>query len=153
MSGVLNVTMLRGLNQTVQEVDSREVSAGDSQHILGQCPGGALFQTDIGDLQWDEAWDDVNGHPNVTDMSDPVGGVEDESITGFIWLCLHVLDVPTVDVLLGKCRDAGHFGSDVALSVKTPQEPMRRRYTDCEHYLRRQVIFVSDLQRLHKFEW
>lgn len=153
MSGVLNMTVLRGLNQTVQEVDSREVSAGDSQHILGQCLGGALFQSDIGDLQWDEAWDDVNGHPNVTDVSDPVGGVEDKSVTGFIWLGLHVLDVPAVDVLLGKCCDAGRFGSDVALFVKTPQEPVKRRHRDCEHYLRRQVIFVSDLQRLRNTEW
>lgn len=153
MSGVLNVTVLRGLNHAVQEVDSREVWAGDAQHVLGQRPGGALFHSDIGDLQWDEAGDDVNRHANVTDVSDPVGGVEDESVTGFIWLCLHVLDVPAVDVLLGKCRDAGRFGSDVALFVKAPQEPVRRRHRDCEHDLRRQVIFVSDLQRLRNTEW
>lgn len=153
MSGVLNMTVLRGLNQTVQEVDSREVSAGDSQHVLGQRPGGALLQSDIGDLQRDEAWDDVNGHPNVTDVGDPVGGVEDESIPGCVWLCLHILDVPTVDVLLGECRDGRHFGSDIALFVETPQEPMRRRYADCEYDLRRQVVFMSDLQQLHKLRW
>lgn len=153
MSGVLNSTVLRGLNQSVQEVDSREVSAGDSQHVLGQRPGGALLQSEIGDLERDEAWDDVNRHPNVTDVSDPVGGVEDESVTGFVWLCLYVLDVPTVDVLLGKCRDGRHFGSDVALFVKTPQEPMRRCYADCEHDLGRQVVFVSDLQQLHNLKW
>lgn len=131
------MTVLRGLNHTVQDVDSREVSAGDSQHILGQRPGGALLQSEIGDLQRDEARDDVNGHPNVPDVSDPVGGAEDESVAGFVWLCLHVLDVPTVDVLLGKCGDGRHFGSDVALFVKPPQEAMRRRYADCEHDLGR----------------
>lgn len=153
MPGVLHVAVPRGLDQAVQEVDSREVWAGDAQHILGQRPGGALFQSEVGHSQRDEAWDDVNGHPNVTDVSDPVGGVEDESVTGFIWLCLHVLDVPAVDVLLGERRDAGRFGSDVALFVKTPQEPVRRRHRDCEHYLRRQVIFVGDLQRLRNAEW
>lgn len=153
MSGVLNVTVLWGLHQTVQEVDSGEVSAGDSQHVLGQRLGAALFQGDIGDLQRDEAWDDVNGHRDVTDVSDPVGGVEDESISGSAWLCLHVLDVPTVDVLLGKCVDGRHFGSDVALFVETPQEAVRRRYADCEHDLGRQVVFVSDLQRLRHLKW
>lgn len=153
MSGVLNVTVLRGLHQTVQEVDSGEVSAGDSQHVLGQRLGAALFQGDIGDLQRDEAWDDVNGHRDVTDVSDPVGGVEDESIRGSAWLCLHVLDVPTVDVLLGECVDGRHFGSDVALFVEAPQEAVRRRYADCEHDLGRQVVFVSDLQRLRNLEW
>lgn len=153
MAGVLNVTVQRGLNQTVEEVDSGEVWAGDSQHILGQRPGGALLQSEIGDLQRDEAWDDVNGHPNVTDVGDPVGGVEDESVTGLVWLCLHVLDVPTVDVLLGKCRDSRHFGSNEALFVKTPQEPMRRRCADREYDLRRQVVFMSDLQQLQNLKW
>lgn len=149
---MLNVTVLRGLNQTVEEVDSSEVSAADSQHILGQRLAAALWQGDIGDLQRDEAWDDVNGHPNVTDVCDPVGGIEDESVTGFVWLCLHVLDVPTVDVLLGKCRDGRHFGSNVALFVKTPQEPLRRRDADCEYDLGRQVVFMSDLQQLQKLQ-
>lgn len=153
MSGVLNVTVLRGRDHTVQEVDSREVSAGDSQHVSGQRPGGALWQGDVGDLQWDEAWDDVNGHPDVTDARDPVGGVEDESVAGFVRLCLHVLDVPTVDVLLGESRDGRQFGSDVALVVRTPQEAMRRRYADCEHDLGGQVVFMSDLQQLQNLRW
>lgn len=54
------MTMLRGLSQIVQEVDSSEVSAGDFKHIMGQRPGSTLIQSNIGDLKGDEAWDDVN---------------------------------------------------------------------------------------------
>lgn len=147
VSRVLNVTMLRGLSQTVQEVDSRKVSAGDFEHILGQCPGGALTQCDIGDLKWDEAWDDVNRHPNVIDIRDPVGGIKDESVIDFAGIHLHVLDVPTVNVLLGKCLDGGLFGSDVALFVKTAEKTMRRGYLDYKYNLRWQVVLVSDLQQ------
>lgn len=147
MSRVLNVTMLWGLSQTVQEVDSRKVSAGDSEHILGQCPGGALIQRDIGDLKWDEAWDDVNRHFNVVDICDPVGGIKDESVSDFAGLHLHVLYVPTVNVLLRKCLDGGLFGSDVALFVKTSEESMRRGHLDFEYNLRWQVVLVSDLQQ------
>lgn len=149
MSRVLNVTMLRGLSQTIQEVDSRKVSVGDFEHILSQCLGGALFQREIGDLKWDEAWDDVNRHPNVADIGDPIGGIEDESVIDFVGLHLHVLDVPTVNVLLGKCLDRGLFGSDVALLRfnKTPEKAMRRGYLDCEYNLRWQVVLVSDLQQ------
>lgn len=149
MSRVLNVTMLRGLSQTIQEVDSRKVSVGDFEHILGQCLGGALFQWEIGDLKWDEAWDDVNRHPNVADIGDSIGGIEDESVIDFAGLHLHVLDVPTVYVLLGKCLDRGLFGSDVALLLfdKTPEKAMRRGYLDCEYNLRWQVVLVSDLQQ------
>lgn len=47
MSRMLNVTVLRGLSQTIQEVDSRKVSVGDFKHILGQCLGGSLVQREI----------------------------------------------------------------------------------------------------------
>lgn len=47
ISRVLNVTMLWGISQTIQEVDSREVAVGDFEHILGQCLGGALVQCEI----------------------------------------------------------------------------------------------------------
>lgn len=146
---MLNVTMPRRLSQTIQEVDSRKVSVGDFEHLLGQCLGGAFLQREIGDLKWDEAWDDVNRHPNVIDISDPIGGIEDESVIDFAGLHLHVLDVPTVNVLLGKCLDRGLFGSDVALLRfdKTPENAMRRGYLDCEYNLRWQVVLVSDLQQ------
>lgn len=149
MSRVLNVTELRGLSQTIQEVDSRKVSVGDFEHILGQCLGCTLVQSEIGDLKWDEAWDDVNRHPNVTDISDAIGGIEDQSVIDFVGLHLHVLDVPIVNVLLGKCLDRGLFGSDVALLRfdKTPENAMRRGYLDCEYNLRWQVVLVSDLQQ------
>lgn len=140
------MTMLRGLSQTVQEVDSREMSAGDFKQILGQCPGGTLIQCEIGDLKWDEAWDDVNRHSNVVDISDPVGGIKDESVIDFALLHLHVVDVPIVYVLLGKCLDRRLFGSDVALFVKTPEKTMRRRYLDNEYNLRWQVVLMSELQ-------
>lgn len=146
VSRVLNVTMLRGLSQAIQEVDSRKVSVVDFEHILGQCLGGALIQRDIGDLKWDEAWDDVNRHLDVVDISDPVGGFEDESVIEFAGLHLHVLDVPTVNVLLGKCLDRGLFGSDVALLDKTPEKAMRWGYLDCEYNLIWQVVFMSELQ-------
>lgn len=147
MTGVLNVTMLRGLSQIVQEVDSREVSAGDFKHIMGQRPGSTLIQSDIGDLKGDEAWDDVNWHPNVTDVSDPVGGIKDEGVIGFARLHLHVLDVSTVNVFLGKCLNGGLFGSDVAFFVKTSEKSMRRGYLDYEYNLRWQVILMSNLQQ------
>lgn len=71
---VLNVTVPRGLSQTIQKVDSRKVAVADFEHILGQRLGGAFVQREIGDLKWDEAGDDVDGHRNVADVSDPVGG-------------------------------------------------------------------------------
>lgn len=141
------MTVLRGHSQIVQEVDSSKMSVGNSEHIHGQCLGGALVQSDIRDLKWDEAWDDVNRHPNVVDISDPVGSIEDESVVDFARLHLHVLDVPTVNVLLGKCLDRGLFGSDVALLDKTPEKAMRRGYLDGEYNLRWQVVLVSDLQQ------
>lgn len=127
MSRVLNVTVLRGLSQTIQEVVSRKVSVGDFEHIFSKSLGGALVQREIEDLNWDEAWDDVNRHPNVVDISHSVGSIEDESVVHFVGLRLHVLDVPTVNVLLGKCPDRGLFGSDVALLRigKTPDKAMR----------------------------
>lgn len=139
--------MLRGHSQTVQEVDSSKMTVGYFEHIHGQCLGGTLVQSDIRDLKWDEAWDDVNRHPNVVDISDPVGGIEDESVVDFAGLHLHVLDVPTVNVLLGKCLDRGLFGSDVALLDKTPEKAMRRGYLDGEYNLRWQVVLMSDLQQ------
>lgn len=147
VSGMLNVTMLRGLGQTIQKVDTRKVSVCDFEHILGQWLRGALVQCDIGDLKWDEAWDNVNRHPNVADISDPVGGIEDESVVDFAGLHLHVLDVPTVNVLLGKCLDRRLFGSDVALLDKTPEKAIQRGYLDCEYNIWWQVVLVSDLQR------
>lgn len=149
MSRVLNVTMLRGLSQTIGEVDSRKVSVGDFEHILGQRLGGTLIQREIKDLKWDEAWDDVNRHPNAVDVCHPIGGIKDESVVHFVGLHLHVLDVPTVNVLLGKRLDRGLFGSDVALPRfdKTPENAMRRGYLHCEYNLRWQVVLVSDLQQ------
>lgn len=143
------MTTLRGLSQTVQEVDSRKVSVGDFEHVLGQRLGGALVQREIGDLKWDEAWDDVDRHPNVADVSHPVGGIEDESVVHFVRLHLHVLDVPTVNVLLCERLDRGLFSSDVALLRfdKAPEIAMRRGYLDCEQDLRWQVVLVSDLQQ------
>lgn len=132
VSSVFNVTVVWGLSQTIQEVDSRKVSVSDFEQILCQCFGGTLFQRDIGNLKWDEAWDDVNRHPNATDVSDPVGGVQDERVIDFVGLNLHVLDVATVNVFLGKCLDRGLLGSDVALFDKTPEKAMRRSYLDCE---------------------
>ena len=123
------------------------MTVGYFEHIHGQCLGGTLVQSDIRDLKWDEAWDDVNRHPNVVDISDPVGGIEDESVVDFAGLHLHVLDVPTVNVLLGKCLDRGLFGSDVALLDKTPEKAMRRGYLDGEYNLRWQVVLMSDLQQ------
>lgn len=53
VSGVLNVTILRGHGQTIQEVDSGKVSVRDFKQILGQCLRGALVQRDVEDLEWD----------------------------------------------------------------------------------------------------
>lgn len=50
-------------------------------------------------------WDDVNRHPNVTDISDPVGDIKDEGVIDFVGFHLHVLNVPSVNVLLGKCLE------------------------------------------------
>lgn len=143
------MTMMWGLGQTIQEVDSRKVSVGDFEHILGQCLGGPLVQCEIRDLKWDEAWDDVNRHPNVADISDPVGGIKDKSVVHFAGLHLHVLDVRTVNVLLGECLDRRLFGSDVALLRfdKTSEKAMRWGYLDCEYNLRWQVVLVSELQQ------
>lgn len=144
------MTMLRGLSQTVQEVESREMTAGDFKQILGQRPGGTLIQCEIGDMQWDEAWDDVNRHSNVVDISDPVGGIKDERVIDFALLHLHVLDVPIVYVLLGKCLDRGLFGSDVALFDKTSEKTVRRCYLDNEYNLRWQVVLMSELRESEK---
>lgn len=94
-------------------------------------------------------WDNVNRHLNVADVSDPVGGIEDEGVVNFAGLYLHVLNVPAVNVLLGKCLDRGLFGSDVALLRfdKTPEKAMRGGCLDCEYNLRWQVVLVSDLQQ------
>lgn len=44
---VLDMTVLRGLSQCVQEVDSSKVSVSDFEHILGQRPGTAFIQCDV----------------------------------------------------------------------------------------------------------
>lgn len=145
---MLDVTMLRGLSQIIKEVDSRKVSIGDFEHILRQCFGRTFVQCDIGDLKWDEQGDDVYKHFNVSDISDPVGGIKDEGVVDFVWLHLHILNVPAVDVILGKCVDRGLFGSDVALFRfnKTPEKAIRWGYLYGEHNLRWQVVLVGDLQ-------
>ncbi|KAG7221388.1 hypothetical protein INR49_017264 [Caranx melampygus] len=119
--------------------------------VLVLCP--QILWADF-DLKWDEAWDDVNRHPNVADVSDPVGGVEDEGVVGFVRLHLHVLDVPIVNVLLAKRLDRGLFGSNVALLCfdKTAEKAMRGGYLDCEYNLRWQVVLMSDLQRSENIE-
>lgn len=145
---MLDVSVLRGLSHRVQEVDPRKVFVGDFEHVFRQSLGGALAQGDIGDLERDEAWDDVDRHPNVADIRDPVGGVQDESVVHSAGLHLHVLDVPAVHVLLGERLDRRLFGSDVALVDKMPEKAMRRADSDCEHDLRWQVVLVSDLHGL-----
>lgn len=105
MSGMLNVTMLRGLRQAIEEVDSCEVSVGDSEHILSQSFGSALLQSEIRDVEGDEQRDDVHRHPNVTDDRDPVGGVEDDAVVSSARLHLHILKVSAVDVVLGERLD------------------------------------------------
>lgn len=141
--------MLRRFSQTIQEVNPREVFVDHFEHILSKCLRGSLVQSEIEDLEWDEAWDDVNRHPNVTNISDPIGGVEDESVVDFARLHLHVLNVPTVNILLGKCLDRRLFSSDVALLCfhKTPEKAMRRARRHCEYNLGWQVVFMSDLHQ------
>lgn len=99
-------------------------------------------------MEWDEAWDDIDRHPDVVDICDPVGSIKDERVIDFAGLHLHVLDVPVLYVLLGKCLDGGLFGSDVALFVKTPEKTMRRGHPDVEHNLRWQIVLMSYLRYL-----
>ena len=149
---VLDATVERRLRHTEQEVDSREVPVGDPEHLLSQGLGAALVQSEVGHLQRDEARDDVQRHPDARDLRDPVGGVEDEHVVDLVGFCLHVLNVPRVDVLLGERRRRGLPGSHVALSgfLKAPQEAVRGRLPHCEHDLRWEVVLVSDLQCLGK---
>lgn len=149
------MTMLRGLSQVVKEVDSRKVAVGNSEHILRQGSGRTLVQCEIGGLKRDEQGDDVHRHFNVSDIGDPVGGIQDEGVAGFVRFHLHVLDVPAVDVVLGKCADGGLFGSDVTFLRldKTPEKPVRRGYLYAEHNLRWQVVLVGDLQRSDNIWW
>lgn len=146
---MLHVAVPRALSQTIQEVDSRKVPVGDFEHVLGQRLGRALVEREIGDLKRDEAWDDVDRHRDSGDLSHPVGGIQDERVVHSLGFRLHVLDVPAVDVLLGKRVDRGVLGSDVALLRfdVTPEKAMRRGHFDCECNLRRQIVLVSDLQR------
>lgn len=146
---MLNVTVLRGLGHTKQEVGSREVPVADFKHILDQSFGVALLQCEIGDLERDEARYDVNCHPDVPDISDPIGGIQDEAVVDFVGLHLHVLDVPAVNVLLGERLDRGLFVSDVPFLRfhKTPEKAMRGGRLDSEDDLRWQVVLVSDLQQ------
>lgn len=154
MSRVLNVTVLWGLSQAIKEVASRKVFVCDFQHILCQRLGSALVHSEIRDLKGDEQRDDVNRHSNVVDVGDPVGGVESEGVVHIVRLHLHVLDVPVVNVILGKRLDRGLFGSDVALFRfnKTPEKAMRWGYLDCKHNLRWQVVLVGDLPQSEKIQ-
>lgn len=152
---MLNVAMLWGISHTIKEVESRKVFVCDFQHILRQRLGSTLVHSEIGNLKRDEQWDDVNRHSNVADVSDPVGGAETEGVVQIVRLRLHVLDVPVVNVFLGKCLDRGLFGSDVALFRfnKTSEEAMRWGYLDCKHNLRWQVVLVGDLPQSEKTQW
>lgn len=146
--GVLDVAVPRGLSQRVQEVDCGEVATGDSEHVVRERPDAAFVQRDVGDLQRDEAWDDIDSHPDAADVRDPVGGVEDERVVDFVGLVLHVLDVAAVHVLLGERLDGRLFGSDVALFVETPEKTMRRGHPDFEHNLGWQIVLMSYLRYL-----
>lgn len=99
-------------------------------------------------MKWDETWDDVDRHLDITDVSYAIGGVKDEGVVHLVWLNLHVLNVPTVNVSLAKGLDRRLFGSDVTLLCldKTPEKAMRRGGLDCEYNLRWQVVLMSDLQ-------
>lgn len=155
VSRVLYVTMMWRFGQNIEEINSRKVTIGDFEHILGQCLCGTLSQSEISDVKRDMERDDVNRHPNIVNVSDPVGGVENEGVVHFVWLHLHILDVPAVNVLLGKCLDRQLFGSDVALLgfYKTPEKAVRWGGPDCKRNLRWQVVFMCDLQRTENIQW
>lgn len=142
---MLDVAMPRGLSQRVQEVDCGEVATGDGEHVLRERPGAAFVQRDVGDPQRDEAWDDVDSHPDAADVRDPISGVKDERVVDFVGFVLHVLDVAAVHVLLGERLDWRLFGSDVALFVETPEKTVRRGHPDFEHNLGWQIVLMSYL--------
>lgn len=81
------------------------MSVGDFEHILSQSLGSSLLQREIRGVEGDEQRDDVDRHPNVTDDSDPVAGVQDDAVVSFARLHLHILNVSAVDVVLGERLD------------------------------------------------
>lgn len=106
-------------------------------------------------MQGYKEWDDVNSYSNVANISDPIGGVQDEGVIYAVGLHLNVLDVPLVNVLLVKCLDRGLFASDIALLGldKAPEKAMRWSNLDCEHDLRWQVVLMGDLSQSRNTPW